>query len=176
MVPEVGAAMTCHRIQVDGAVAIVCERGPKQRCDCGRKVVALCDGPPRRSRQKTCSRKLCDQCVVALPDGRDLCGEHAAEETSRRSELERDTSPGSSTDTSVRVPFPHAAGCPTVVDDGHPLDCACETCAYAALIVPADRGHSDLCACPDCSTSRARRAVDVAGRRQLSLFGVPHGA
>lgn len=74
--------MVCRKIDLgNGATAIVCSRGQRERCNCGsgKPVSRLCDFElGGRKAGKTCSAKLCDSCSSSVvgSDG-DYCSAHA---------------------------------------------------------------------------------------------------
>lgn len=83
--------MTCTPVTLPGGVrAIVCTRGPRPRCACGRPATIQCDAPtpaslissgPNAGRVRkagTCDRHLCASCATEAGPDRHLCREHAA--------------------------------------------------------------------------------------------------
>ena len=60
-----------------GASAILCTRGPRPRCACGKLGAFQCDAPSKR-RSGTCDRHLCVSCATEVGPGRHLCPAHAA--------------------------------------------------------------------------------------------------
>src|SRR5688572_15458157 len=75
--------MTCTKISIgDGVSVTLCTRGSPSRAPCGvckqARHTKLCDFPLKGKKLgKTCSRKLCDRCVVNVGPDRDLCATHA---------------------------------------------------------------------------------------------------
>lgn len=72
--------MTCeHVILPNGTAAIVCGRGRRQRCKCGRPATLLCDWKVPSRRSGTCDAPICDRCTTSPAADKDLCPAHAAE-------------------------------------------------------------------------------------------------
>jgi len=68
----------CERVDIgNGTYAIVCTRGHRQRCKCGRPSTKLCDYPLSGAKAgKTCSRPMCDGCSTRV-GSLDYCRPHA---------------------------------------------------------------------------------------------------
>jgi hypothetical protein len=56
--------------------AIVCTRGPRPTCACGRRASLQCDAPSNR-RSGTCDRHLCAKCATEVGTDKHLCQAHA---------------------------------------------------------------------------------------------------
>jgi hypothetical protein len=82
--------MPCTPMTLPGGVrAIVCTRGRRYRCACGRAATIQCDatapaklissGPNagRVRKAGTCDKHLCASCAVEVGPDRHLCPEHA---------------------------------------------------------------------------------------------------
>ncbi len=71
--------MPCTPVTLPGGVrAIVCTRGPRPRCACGRPATLQCDAPSKR-RSGTCDRHICAACATDVGPDRHLCPGHAAQ-------------------------------------------------------------------------------------------------
>jgi hypothetical protein len=70
--------VTCRPVRLaDGVKAIVCTRGTRRRCVCGRPATKLCDFPTGRG---TCDKPLCGRCARPVGPDRDFCPNHPREE------------------------------------------------------------------------------------------------
>lgn len=78
--------MPCTPVDLPGlGRAIVCTRGRRMRCACGKAASLQCDAPTRR-RSGTCDRRLCRSCATEIGPDRHLCPahEHARQQAERR--------------------------------------------------------------------------------------------
>lgn len=84
--------MPCTPVTLPGGIrAIVCTRGQRLRCACGRAPSFQCDAPtqgklissgPNAGRVRkggTCDKHLCASCATEVGPDRHLCPAHAAE-------------------------------------------------------------------------------------------------
>lgn len=72
--------MACeHVLLPGGGHAIVCSRGPRERCACGRPATLLCDWKVPANRSGTCDAPICASCTTSPAPEKDLCARHAAE-------------------------------------------------------------------------------------------------
>jgi hypothetical protein len=72
--------MPCEVIHLPGGgTAIVCSRGRRQRCACGKPATLLCDWKVKGKRSGTCDKPLCASCSHSPAPEKDLCPEHAAD-------------------------------------------------------------------------------------------------
>jgi len=62
-----------------GGTAIVCSRGPVQRCKCGALATRLCDWKVPGKKSGTCDAPLCANCAISPAPDKDLCADHARE-------------------------------------------------------------------------------------------------
>lgn len=72
--------MHCTRVNVGGTGAIIC--GPRRIpvCSFCRGIAGLeCDFPIRKG--KTCDRKICRSCAIAVAPNVDFCPDHPAPDT-----------------------------------------------------------------------------------------------
>jgi hypothetical protein len=79
--------MSCTTIVVNGkAVGFACARTSGKRCvQCGARAGALCDFPLKGAKAgQTCSRSLCEKCLVKVGAALDYCPQHAAMTTRAR--------------------------------------------------------------------------------------------
>ena len=93
--------MPCRPVDLgNGVTAIVCSKGDRRSCKCGRRSTKLCDYPLRGKKQgRTCDAPLCDRCATSVGRDKDYCPAHveiskreAAEDEAKARELadERD--------------------------------------------------------------------------------------
>lgn len=74
--------MPCEFIELgqgkDKVTAIICTRGRKKWCACGKQATRLCDypNPTKRKRDKTCDIGMCPGCTTNVGPDRDLCAAH----------------------------------------------------------------------------------------------------
>lgn len=69
--------MPCRQVKLPGGgTAIVCSRGRRQRCACGRPAELLCDWKVKGKKSGTCDRPICVVCAYQPALGKDLCPEH----------------------------------------------------------------------------------------------------
>lgn len=78
--------MPCTPFSIGGARGIICTRGPRPRCVCGRPATLQCDAPTKR-KSGTCDKHLCAACATEVAPDRHLCPAHQAAKREAEPEL-----------------------------------------------------------------------------------------